>query len=217
MESAALRVEQRSLNLVTHLTETVRVGAGETSAAVLARGLHLLDGGPHVEIVITDKPLQIVTRASDITVLHGIPKSETGITRRVGSVGCAVYGTNSFAGSRALPLSRADLATLPWLGFIEEQEHYITMDWLRTLMRDRPPAARMMNADLMTAAAAQEVGVAVLPCFMGNTQPNLRRLSEEIESLRAEYWTVIQPDLAKNASVRAVVDWIVECFRIMER
>jgi len=217
VESAALRVEQRSLSLATQLTETVRVGAGETSAAVLARGLHLLDGSPTVELVITDKPSPLETRAPDIRVLHDMPRSETGVTRRVGSVGCAVYGTSNYAEARALPLSRADLATLPWLGFVEEQEHYVTMNWLRALMRDRRPVARLMNSDLMAAAAARKVGVAVLPCFKGDACPNLLQLSEQIEPLRANYWTIIQPDLARNASVRIVVDWIIECFRAIER
>lgn len=217
VESAALRVEQRSLSLAAHLTETVRVGAGETSAAVLARGLHLLDCGPTVEIIITDKSSQLETRAPEILVLHDMPKSDTGMTRRVGSVGCAVYGPASFADARPLPLSQADLATLPWLGFVEEQEHYVTMNWLRTLMRSRAPSARLMNIDLMVAAVTEKVGVAVLPCFKGDVLPNLVRLSEEIEPLRADYWTVIQPDLARNASVRIVANWIIECFRAIER
>ncbi|WP_168193190.1 LysR family transcriptional regulator [Rhodophyticola sp. CCM32] len=213
VESAALRVEQRTLGVSQHLKETVRVGAGETSAAVLARGLHLLGDGPAVELIITDRPSPFQTRAPEIRVLHDMPKTETGLTRRVGSVGCAVYGHESYARARALPLSRDDLRTLPWLAFVEEQSHYVTMGWLQDLMRGRPPASRLMNTDLMLAAAASKTGIAVLPCFKGDASPDLMRLSEEIDALRAEYWTIIQPDLARNTAVRVVSDWIVQCFR----
>lgn len=213
VESAALRVEQRSLGLATQLTETVRVAAGQTSAAVLARGLHLLTAGPAVELVVTDTPGAAETRAPDIFLLHGLPTSQTGVTRRVGSVNCAVYGARTFAKARTLPLSSADLATLPWLGFAEEQEHYVTMQWLNEIMRGRPPTARLVNTDLMAAAAAEGFGVAVLPCFKGDENARLVRLSEQIMTLRADYWTLIQPDLARNPSVRIVADWIVDCFR----
>lgn len=213
VESAALRVEQRSLGLATQLTETVRVAAGQTSAAVLARGLHRLTSGPAVELVVTDAPGAHETRTPDIFLFHDIPVSQTGVTRRVGSINCAVYGAKSFANARTLPLSPADLSTLPWLGFGEEQEHYVTMQWLNEVMRGRPPAARMVNTDLMAVAAAEGVGIAVLPCFKGDENAQLMRLSEQIVSLRADYWTLIQPDLARNPSIRVVADWIAECFR----
>jgi DNA-binding transcriptional LysR family regulator len=128
-----------------------------------------------------------------------------------------VYGAPAFAEGRTLPLSHADLATLPWLGFVAEQEHYVTMRWLRARMRDRPPVARLMNTDLMIAAAAAGIGVAVLPCFKGNATPGLMRLTAPIDDLQADYWIVTDPDLARNPAVRTIIDWIATCFRETER
>ena len=213
VETAALRVQQRSLGLVGRLTETVRVEAGETAAAVLARGLKDIADGPNIELLVTGLPSPGISRSPEVLVQHGQPETGSGLTRRVGSVSSAIYGTKAFAENRPLPLAPADLATLPWLGFVEEQEHYVTMHWLRAQMRDRPPAARLMNTDLMTVAAASGVGIAVLPCFLGNSTPSLVRLSAPIEALRADYWTVTHPDLSRNRSVRAVVDWIINCFQ----
>jgi len=212
VETAALRVEQRSLGLATQLTETVRIAAGQTSAAVLARGLHLLKDGPAVELVVTDVPNTNDARTPDISVFHDIPSSSSGVTRRIGSINCAVYGSPDFAWARAMPLSPSDLATLPWLGFVKEQEYFLTMRWLQEIMRGRPPAARMENTDLMVVAAEQGIGVAVLPCFKGDESASLVQLSEQIEELRADYWTLIQSNLARNPSIRIVADWIVECF-----
>ena len=217
VETVVLRVEKRSLGLLSRLTETVRVEAGETAAAVLARGLHRLADGPNVELLVTGMSASPVGRAPEVLVRHGLPEKADGLTRRVGSVDSAVYGTPTFAEGRTLPLSDADLATLPWLGFVEEQERYVTMRWLRQQMRDRPPAARLMNSDLMTVVAASGVGVAVLPCFVGDSVEGLLRLTAPIEALRGDYWTVIHPDLAHNASVRAVTEWIVSCFSTLEQ
>lgn len=211
VESAGLRFEQRALGLLTGLTQTVRVGVGETAAAVLARGLHLMTDGPIIELI--DPLAPIDSRAPDILLRHGVPKVETGITRRVGSISCAIYGARKLAENRTLPLLKTDLVSLPWLGFTEEQEHYVTMRWMRKLMRDRPPAARLMNTNLMATAAAAGVGIAVLPCFVGNAETGLTALSAQIDALQADYWTVTQPDLSRNESVRAVAEWIIKCFR----
>ncbi|MBL4646695.1 MAG: LysR family transcriptional regulator [Rhizobiales bacterium] len=104
VESAGLRFEQRSLGLLTGLRETVRVGAGETAAAVLARGLHLIEGGPTIELVVSDVSSPIESRAPEILVRHGVPEVETGLTRRVGSINCALYGAHKLGENRALPL-----------------------------------------------------------------------------------------------------------------
>ncbi|MEM1050219.1 MAG: LysR family transcriptional regulator [Pseudomonadota bacterium] len=213
VETAALRVEQRSLGLLTNLTETVRVAAGETAAAVLARGLGHLSDGPKIELLVTGIGRSTSVRRPEILVQHGMPRDGDGLIRRVGSVSSAIYGMPAFAESRILPLGATDLATLPWLGFVEEQEHYVTMQWMRERMRGRPPAARLMNSDLMAAAALTGIGVAVLPCFLGDQASGLVRLTAPIEELHADYWTLTDPDLARNEAVRTVNDWIVRCFQ----
>jgi len=217
VETAALRVEQRSLGLLGRLTETVRVAAGETAAAVLAQGLGHMSDGPNIELLVTGPLSHIAGRAPEVLVQHGMPEGGRGVTRRVGSISCAVYGVPGFAEGRVLPLGPADLATLPWLGFVEEQEHYVTMRWLRARMRDRPPAARLMNNDLIMAAATAGAGVAVLPCFLANPVSSLLRLTAPIDELRADYWVVTDPDLSRNMAVRTVIDWIATCFRTTEQ
>lgn len=112
---------------------------------------------------------------------------------------------------------RHDLAALPWIAFAEDQEHDATMRWLRAQMRGRPPAARLMRTELMIEAAASGIGVAVLPCFLGDGVSSLVRLSAPVDALRADYWVITSLDLSQNPSVRAVAAWIIDCFRTAER
>jgi len=216
VETAALRFERRSHGLIDRLAETVRVGAAEWAALLLARGLARIPDGPRIELLETRMPWPGSGRAPEIVVRHGLPDAGDQVTRRVGSLDCAVYGAAGFGYGRALPLTPADLASLPWIAFAEEQEQYATMRWLREQMRDRPPVARLMRTDLMIEAAAGGIGVAVLPCFLGDVVPNLVRLSAPVDALRADYWVMTHPDLSRNPSVRAVTIWITDCFRAAE-
>ncbi len=213
VETAALRVEQRSLGFLESFTETVRVEAGEWAAAVIVRRLHKLSGGPHVEIVLSGTPAPSTDRSPDLSLHHGIPEAGNELTRRVGTIECAFYGAPDLLQGRAAPLTDGELSALPWLGFVEEQENYATMKWLQQFMKGRRPAARMMNTDLMLAAASSGFGAAVLPCFVADRAQGVVRLSSTIQELRAEYWIKINPDLAQNPSIRLVALWITECFR----
>jgi len=217
VETAARRVESSARTLVGGLSETVRVAAGEWAARVLSRGLSALADGPRVELLVTGLSAAPAGRMPEILVRHGLPDTGDGVTRRVGELRCALYGAKRFAEGRVLPLTPAEVATLPWLGFVAEQQHYVTMRWLEETMRGRPPAARLMRTDLMLDAAQDGLGTAVLPCFLGDTAPGLVRLSAPIDALRADYWTVLHPDLARNPSVRAVADWVLSCFQTIEQ
>ncbi|MEQ9126257.1 MAG: LysR substrate-binding domain-containing protein, partial [Alphaproteobacteria bacterium] len=216
VETAAIRVERRSLGLLAGLTETVRIEAMETAAAVFARGLDSLADGPGVEIAVTGVAASPNGRMPEIRVRHGLPASGDGITRRIGSVSSAVYGAPRFAEGRALPLAQSELAALPWLGYVEAQDHYVTMRWLQARMRGRRPASRLMRTELIAAAAVTGVGVGVLPQFLAREWPGLLRLTDPIEELRADYWAVVHPDLARSPAIRTVLAWMAGCFRLAE-
>jgi len=216
VETAALRVERRSLGLLAGLKETVRVEAMETAAAVLARGIDRLGDGPAIELAVAGVSPSRADRLPEIEVRHGLPATGDGVTRRIGSISVAVFGAPRFAEGRALPLAHPELAALPWLGYVEAQAHYVTMRWLDARMRGRPPAGRLMRTELLAAAAAAGAGVAVLPQFLAREWPGLVRLTDPIEELRADYWAVVHPDLARSPAIRAVLAWIAESFRLAE-
>lgn len=212
VETSALRVERRAREKIRGLAETVRVEAMEWPAALLARGLGTLPDGPRVELVLSGDTIAKAARAPEVLVRHGMPTIGEGLTWRIGSIACAVYGSDSFAEGRSLPLDRSDLATLPWLTFIAEQQHYSAMQWIAELIGDRPAAARLSRTEQMAAAVAAGVGVALLPCFLGNALPGVRRLSPQIAELKADYWVVAREELSGNPSVRSVAGWIASCF-----
>lgn len=56
VETAALRFEHRAHGLIDRLAETVRVGAAEWAALLLARGLAGIADGPRIELLETAIP-----------------------------------------------------------------------------------------------------------------------------------------------------------------
>ena len=55
-------------------------------------------------------------------------------------------------------------------------------------------------------------GVALLPCYAGDSDPLLERLTAPVPELAADYWVIVHRDLRRAACVRAVIDWVQALF-----
>ena len=76
---------------------------------------------------------------------------------------------------------------------------------------DVPSRTRSPNAPLQLAAVEAGVGMATLPCVLGDAHPALTRLSDPV--VAQEIWVLTHPDLRNAARVRAVMGCIVDSFR----
>jgi DNA-binding transcriptional LysR family regulator len=54
--------------------------------------------------------------------------------------------------------------------------------------------------------------VGLLPCYAGDADPLLERITPPVTELGAEYWVIVHQDLRRAACVRAVIDWIRRLF-----
>ena len=73
-------------------------------------------------------------------------------------------------------------------------------------------ALRASTLPLRAAAVRGGVGIGLLPCFLGDADPLLERLTAPVPELGAEYWVIVHRDLRRAACVRAVIDWIRQLF-----
>jgi len=89
------------------------------------------------------------------------------------AIAIALYG--------ARPKSRrgagtADLAALPWLGFDESFGDLLQMRWMREHVPDARIVARFDSILLACHAVRAGLGVALLPCVLGDRDPGLARI-----------------------------------------
>ena len=73
-------------------------------------------------------------------------------------------------------------------------------------------ALRASTLPLRAAAVRAGIGVGLLPCYAGDADPLLERITPPITELGAEYWVIVHRDLRRAACVRAVIDWIRRLF-----
>jgi DNA-binding transcriptional LysR family regulator len=204
LESAALALERRRAAASPELSGTVRVSVGEWAASFLARylaGTSALPSGITLELVETQQTANLARREADLALRHHPPEGGDLYISKAGVFSCAVYRRVGADGDA-------------WVTYTEEQAHYPTARWVQERLRETGSsvALRASNMQMQSAAIRAGAGCGVLPCFIGDADPWLERLTPPVPKIAAEYWVIVHRDLRRAACVRAVIDWIRHLF-----
>lgn len=82
--------------------------------------------------------------------------------------------------------------------------------WVNEHFRHAQVALRVDDVGSMAVAAANGLGLAKLPCFIGDTVPGLRRLDRKSGESQWGIWMLNHVDLRATARVRACKEYLLE-------
>jgi DNA-binding transcriptional LysR family regulator len=213
MEQAAESIHRRSAGLTDAAHGTVRISAGEALTAFLAGHLPRLRRNLQCiefELVASHMLANLSRREADLLIREQVPDLASLVTRRLGRVAYAVYGSGRL---KVADAGRDSLRRLPWLGFDEEHDYMPGQSWLLALLDGARPAVRVNDWLVLHDAARAGAGLAVLPCYRGDADPQLRRVTPVLKDVAADQWLLVHRDLRDLARVRAVIDALVRLFQ----
>jgi len=209
------RVEENVLALARHvdtLDPTLRGTARLTTVPHLAT--HLLPPAlpalrqryPELvlEVVADARAFDLSRREADLALRTGRPRDSGLVARRLSQLAHALYAAAvTEAGGRGAVDFRADF-------FLAEDDSNVPQErWLRELAPERRVVFRCNSTTTLLAVARQGLGVVLLPCYIGDGDPTLRRLDGP-EPPPQEIWLLVHGDLRRTPRVRAVIDWLDE-------
>ncbi len=216
MDAAAEAIHRRSVGLGDSATRgTIRLWAGEAMTAFLARRLsHLRDRLPGLEIELVERHyLPDLSRREADLLIHWQRLADLAsiVTRRLCKVAYAVYGSKLL---KVLPTSRAELREMPWCGFNELHSYMPGQSWIANLLGPGGrPIVRVNNWLILHDLVATGTGLSILPCYLGDTDPRLRRIGAVLKDVAVDQWLFVHRDLRGVPRVRAVTDAVVELFQ----
>ena len=125
----------------------------------------------------------------------------------------AIYGAKDLV--EAQPAARTDARwrSCPWVAYDAPHEYFRTMAWLAERIGDRRPRMRASRFALQLEAIRAGAGLGILPCFVGDADLALVRLTAPVADLAADQWLLVHPDLKGVARVRLTMEWIRVTFR----
>ena len=168
-------------------------------------GFVALHPGIDLNIICSLQQLSLTRREADVALRITSKPPETLIGRRLAGVAVGVYGA---AYSSALT-DQDSLEDADWIGWQDETYN-------RMVIVAKFPEARIRHKtdDMLVIAAMARagLGLVVLPCYMGDTDPGLRRVvPEPADEHIMDLWVLSHPDLRRTARVRALTEFIADC------
>ncbi len=217
LAALASRVEEDVLAVARHADAQDRAVAGAvrlTTATHLASELlvpalpALRERHPALvlEIAVGQRTFDLTRREADLALRMGRPRDAGLVMRKLSDVAHGLYARR---GSAAARRGAVDLAADPFAGFDESLAGTPQERWLARVAPDRRVVFRCNNTASLLAAARAGVGVAVLPCFVAEGDPELVRLAGP-EPATYELWLLVHGDLRRTPRVRAVIEWVDE-------
>jgi DNA-binding transcriptional LysR family regulator len=220
LAALAMRVEENVLALARHADAADRDLAGavrlttatHVCAQLLVPALPLLrQRHPRLvlEVTVDQRIFDLTRREADLALRLGRPAEAGLVMRKVGEV---AYGLYAARGQPASRRGKVDFESDPFVGFDESLASVPQERWLAKVAAGRKLVFRCNSSLSLLAAVRAGMGVALLPCFVAASDPELVRL-EAPEPVRHELWILFHADLGRTPRVRAVIEWVDEVVR----
>lgn len=206
-------LERRIAGRDTRPTGTVRLTTTDTLMETLLgrmlAGFRKRYPGISLEVVVGNPYLSLSRRDADIALRPTANPPETLVGRRVADVATAIYGAESYLREAG---SADELSALAWVAPDESLAHLASARWTRTELPSVEPVLRCNSLNGVLAACRSGLGLAALPCFLGDQSPELVRVREPIPELTVGLWLLTHRDLRRVARIRALLDHLHEAF-----
>ncbi|MGO4835186.1 LysR family transcriptional regulator [Rhizobiaceae sp. 2RAB30] len=212
MEDEALAVARDIAGSDRRLSGRLRVTSSETLAYSRLTG-HLAafrkeHPGIVVELAIENRVLSLSRREADIALRPVRPKEGDLWGRKLASVAWTLFASSTYLDASGGPISSpGTLADHAIIGWEETAGGMMAADWLGSNVPADAFVYRTNSLVNQAVAARSGIGLALLPCYLGDGEPGLvRAFAEPLSDLPGELWIVTHADLKGTARVRAFFD-----------
>lgn len=213
MEQAAQSIERRSVGLGETSTGPVRISAGEAMTAFLAAHLPRLRENHQCveyELVASHMLANLSKREADLLIRDQVPDIASLVTRKLGHTAHAIYAAATFELTRP---TRDNLRKQPWLGFDDDHSYMPGQAWIRALLEGARPVVRVNDWLVLRDAIRAGAGFTILPCYLGDADPALRRVGKPLGEVSPDQWLLVHRDLRASPRVRGVMDTLIALFQ----
>lgn len=173
---------------------------------------------PDIELeTLTDNDVANLShREADLTLRSENKPQATLEGERIAAIESAVYGSARYCRRhRNMDIENHPEGCL-WILPDETFSHLATGRWYRKHLKNVTSFIRCNSLQSMHALAKAGAGLAVLPCYLGESTRELRRLSDPLEGESVDLWLHVNQDTQQMARVRIVMEYLVERLQALE-
>ena len=163
--------------------------------------------GIQLEVALSNVMFNLTKRDADVAIRPAKDPPETLIGRRIADVAFAVYASPRYLGKlRKID----DLAAHRWVAPDDSLADTTVAQWMRAELPDSEVALRADSFVALRQAAQAGLGLAALPCYLGDTSGELVRVHPPIAAMTTALWILTHADLRHTARIRAFTEFAAD-------
>lgn len=163
-----------------------------------------------LEIAVSNTLFSLSRREADIAIRPTLTPPEPLIGRKIGTIAQGIYASTDLVGKTT---GEFDIQHADWIGPDERMAYHALDNWMAEQAVTSSCRYRVDTLFGMYAAVRDGTGVAVLPCYLGEGDKGLTRVSGLLPGLSTDLWLLTHTDLRKTARVRAVMDFVADAVK----
>lgn len=160
-------------------------------------------GHPDIRLSLSAQGRQVSLRRGEADVaVRLVRPSETGnIVRKIGRMAFGLYAHRTYA-------QLSETTKWQFIAFDPGFNDMPQQQWLLGIAGGRPIACELNHISEHLTAVRTGIGVAGLPCFIGDAERDLVRIDGAAPPFSRDIWLLVHRDLRKTPAVRAVMDFV---------
>jgi DNA-binding transcriptional LysR family regulator len=158
-----------------------------------------------LEVLISGDIFNLTKRDADIAIRTTNKPLETLVGRKVAQVAIAVYGSKKYLQTN---LNLNNLSQHDWIGFDESIIDPAIARWLKQNVPDVKFQYQFNTCMGIFTAVKENAGLALLSCYLGDSDRHLTRVSLPIPELEKELWILTHEDLRYVTRIRTFIDFV---------
>lgn len=208
MEEAAFAVERAARAAEPGISGEVSISAPPSLAnrLIAPRLIELRHRHPGIMIKLIGekRSASLTRREADLALRLSRPTEPGLVARRIGHFGFSLYGAPSY-------LKETPPHAFAFIAYDASMDEAPQQRWLKSIAGEREIVLRTGDLENQAAAARAGVGLAALPQFLGDGDPQLARYDARLDEVRREVWLVVHRDLRRAPAIRAVMEFLADC------
>ncbi|HWB46365.1 MAG TPA: LysR family transcriptional regulator [Hyphomicrobiaceae bacterium] len=213
IERAALAFEQRKAVIERGEGGVIRVTCPEPivyrimKSSLLDR-FHEQHPKLRVEFVMSDRYVDLARGDADVALRSGDTDDDVLVGRKIADSIWSVYASKAYLERNGGLATIAELARHPTVGFDGPMASNRAAKWLQQVAPEAPIAARVTSVLGLVSVAKSGVAPVPMPIALGDAEPELVRLFEQVPELTRSWRILAHPDRRRTPAVAAFFTFI---------
>jgi len=209
IDDAVVSLERKLAGQDLRLSGTVRLTTTDTLMAsilpdVLA-AFRSAQPGIQIEVALSNLMFNLSKRDADVAIRPVDAPPETLIGRRIAKVAFAVYASPQYLAKHR---ETERLAGHQWVGPDDSLAGTSVARWMRAELPGSEITLRTDSLLALRQAAQAGLGLAALPCYLGDLSAGLACVHRPIAAMETALWILTHKDLRHAARIRAFTEFV---------